>query len=805
MTTAYTSLLGLALPVTGELSGTWGDTVNNAITSLLDTAVAGTTSITTDADITLTTTTGASNQARQAIILWNPASGTTTRNITAPAQSKIYTVINASGGTQSIVIRGVGPTTGVTIVKGESATVAWNGTDFVKVSTSGGPGTFTNLTVTGNTILGDASADTLTVNATITSNLIFTDNTYDIGASGATRPRTGYFGTSLFTPLLDATNVEVTNIKALDGTSAASIANSTGVISFVANPILSGGTASGVLYLNGSKVVTSGSAFTFDGSTVVVNAGATAQVAEFRSSAANGVYMSFVNTSTAIGDIGSGANLYSGGSASDFGLNSRPGSSLIFSSANTYRGRFDTSGNLLVNLSTALANGKLQVAGSIGLSGNTEIRQATNSDGNTLRLLATQVVAGSTNAQSYGYAGSGLLAAVSSSASATLLEVGGVTAGHRFTVTNDSTGVSGNLNYTNTGGSRFYVNSLTGYAGFGTSSPVDQVSITTVDGGNTYAKLRLTGSNAGGQINFYNTTYPTGRFNFDQSGNFGIYQSLGYATASIYETLSIDTSQQLYMKAETTGFTTIKALRASAFGYSQSSYGALIIGATSGNITPCFNVDPVANTGGSFSGTGGEVMFRNGVGFIQPNTANTNFNPILTFDTAGNGFYVTKSIGVGGTSPTSSGVGITFPATQSASSNANTLDDYEEGTFTPVLKLGTTTQSLSGSTKANYTKIGNIVYVTAEVYFTKSGTGDFNVSGLPFTSAAIRQSGLTFYFQFYTSSMPSNYFLTYIESSGSNFTPQYMPTSGTQTASVNDTMFTGSTNYFYFAGTYQVA
>jgi hypothetical protein len=168
MTTAYTSLLGLALPVTGELSGTWGDTVNTAITSLLDTAVAGTTSITTDSDITLTTTTGASNQARQAIILWNPASGTTTRYITAPAQSKLYTVINASGGTQSVVIRGAGPTTGVTIAKGESAMVAWNGSDFVKVSSSGGAITFTDLTVTGNTILGDAAADTLTVNATST-------------------------------------------------------------------------------------------------------------------------------------------------------------------------------------------------------------------------------------------------------------------------------------------------------------------------------------------------------------------------------------------------------------------------------------------------------------------------------------------------------------------------------------------------------------------------------------------------------------------------------------------------------------
>ena len=51
MATAYTSLLGLALPVTGELSGTWGNTVNTEITALLDSAISGTTTISTDADI----------------------------------------------------------------------------------------------------------------------------------------------------------------------------------------------------------------------------------------------------------------------------------------------------------------------------------------------------------------------------------------------------------------------------------------------------------------------------------------------------------------------------------------------------------------------------------------------------------------------------------------------------------------------------------------------------------------------------------------------------------------------------------
>jgi len=134
MTTAYTSLLGLALPVTGELSGTWGDTVNNSITSLLDTSVAGTTNVSTDADVTLTTTTGAANTARQAILLFSGAR-TAQRTVTAPAQSKVYTVINATTGGYAVKLVGAGPTTGLTIPNGASATVAWNGSDFALVST----------------------------------------------------------------------------------------------------------------------------------------------------------------------------------------------------------------------------------------------------------------------------------------------------------------------------------------------------------------------------------------------------------------------------------------------------------------------------------------------------------------------------------------------------------------------------------------------------------------------------------------------------------------------------------------------
>jgi hypothetical protein len=130
---ANTTLLGFILPTTGALDGTWGTTVNTQLTELLDSAIAGTTELTADADVVLTSSPLVANQARQPVILWN-STGTVTRNITAPAQSKPYIVINSTGGTQSIVFRGSGPTTGVTIPAGRSCVVVWDGSDFIAAS-----------------------------------------------------------------------------------------------------------------------------------------------------------------------------------------------------------------------------------------------------------------------------------------------------------------------------------------------------------------------------------------------------------------------------------------------------------------------------------------------------------------------------------------------------------------------------------------------------------------------------------------------------------------------------------------------
>lgn len=102
------------------------------------------------------------------------------------------------------------------------------------------------------------------------------------------------------------------------------------------------------------------------------------------------------------------------------------------------------------------------------------------------------------------------------------------------------------------------------------------------------------------------------------------------------------------------------------------------------------------------------------------------------------------TIGVGGATPSASGAGITFPATQSASTNANTLDDYEEGTFTPTIDGSSSSPTVTYTTQnGTYTKVGNVVsaYFYIEGSARTGGTGDLVIRGLPFACATSKTMG----------------------------------------------------------------
>ena len=81
--------------------------------------------------------------------------------------------------------------------------------------------------------------------------------------------------------------------------------------------------------------------------------------------------------------------------------------------------------------------------------------------------------------------------------------------------------------------------------------------------------------------------------------------------------------------------------------------------------------------------------------------------------------------------------GIKFPASQSASSDANTLDDYEEGTWTPTLNFGGGSTGITyGGQLGTYVKIGKLVWLNCRLTLTAKGssTGSARVAGLPFTN-----------------------------------------------------------------------
>ena len=201
--------------------------------------------------------------------------------------------------------------------------------------------------------------------------------------------------------------------------------------------------------------------------------------------------------------------------------------------------------------------------------------------------------------------------------------------------------------------------------------------------------------------------------------------------------------------------------------------------------------------------------------------ANTSSGVVVTSDTSGalalqtggttaltisSGQVITASgsIGIGGTTPSGGGVGIAFPATQSASSDANTLDDYEEGTFTPTF-----TNISAGATKTGaYVKIGRMVFVN--IYFGNmacTGTSAVTIGGLPFTRSSSTSSdgdALTPY-ELYQISNPTGNLQWLFCTSPSSTTISPVAYNGTTGASITTANFSFSSATLGISGWYQTA
>jgi hypothetical protein len=204
MPSSYTPSLRLVLPVQGELEGTWGNTVNSGLTSLVDAAIAGTATVSMpNSDYTLTAVNEGVDEARQMFIR---LTGTLSaqRNVVCPAVSKLYFVSNETTGGFGINFK-TAAGTGVVVPNGARMMLYCNGTNVVVAANrfegdvsgnvtgnvtgniSGSTGEFSGSAVIGGSAAPAVTLDVQTTGANALTSLFttgLTDLNFRIGAMG---------------------------------------------------------------------------------------------------------------------------------------------------------------------------------------------------------------------------------------------------------------------------------------------------------------------------------------------------------------------------------------------------------------------------------------------------------------------------------------------------------------------------------------------------------------------------------------------------------------------------------------------
>ena len=538
MATAYTDLLGLALPVTGELSGTWGDEVSNYITKFLDSAVAGTQVISgSQTAVTLTKTTGAnlsqvgagsSGSSQYAVIrcTGNPAS---TLTITAPAASKVYAVINATTTGQSVKLVGAGPTTGVTVANGKTAVVVWNGSDFVEVA----PAVATNLSGgTAGALPYQTAANTTAFLSIGTSNFVLTSNgtapvwTTNTGTGNvvrATSPTitTPTITTSITAPLLiggtGTTSTLALRSTSGAGTTGADIIFQTGnngateAMRILNSGNVGIGTSSPAQLLHvlgtSTKALIATSSSTGFASVQTQSDGGTndLEIVQYGTAA----------TSTYFGVNRAGA-AFLGASATTFGMGTKGANPVILATNNTERLRIDSSGNVGIGTNNPLI--RLHVENAAGSYNST-------ADNNVALYLKSSSAAATNNFQGIQFA------ALSGNSNNSAFTIG---------ISSPATGYSPDLIFSQRTGVSTWVERMhidgSGNLGIGTSSPARILHVASAnptaffdrDGGNPGA-IGLRGSRG-------NLSAPTQSLAND---TLGAVSGFGYTSASSFTSAGI--------------------------------------------------------------------------------------------------------------------------------------------------------------------------------------------------------------------------------------------------------------------------